>query len=131
MFSFHRYDIKLYLTVAIYLWNNLKVVYTTTTVIVQTELGGLNGYTLDVKEHNFNGNDVSKLDMFLGVPYAEPPVGKLRFARPVPKAPWKPNIRDALAFGPSCQQPSWFLQKYYELYIFMFCVNSCLVYFYV
>ncbi len=41
---------------------------------------------------------------FLGIPYAEPPVGKLRWRAPVPKKPWK-GIRDATSFGWSCPQP--------------------------
>jgi para-nitrobenzyl esterase len=41
---------------------------------------------------------------FLGIPYAEPPVGKLRWQPPVPKKPWK-GTRDALSFGASCAQP--------------------------
>ena len=28
---------------------------------------------------------------FLNIPYAEAPVGKLRFAKPEPKKPWKGN----------------------------------------
>lgn len=43
-------------------------------------------------------------DAFLGLPYAEPPVGPLRFAAPVPAAPWE-GVRDATAFGPSAPQP--------------------------
>jgi para-nitrobenzyl esterase len=41
---------------------------------------------------------------FLGIPYAEPPVGPLRWRAPVPKKPWT-GIRDANAFGSSCAQP--------------------------
>ncbi len=41
---------------------------------------------------------------FLGVRYAEPPVGKLRWRAPVPKKPWK-GIRDASSFRWSCPQP--------------------------
>ncbi len=41
---------------------------------------------------------------FLGIPYAEPPVGKLRWRAPVPKKRWK-GIRDATSFGWSCPQP--------------------------
>jgi para-nitrobenzyl esterase len=40
---------------------------------------------------------------FLGVPYAKPPLGNLRFAPPQPPDPWT-TTRDASAFGPSCPQ---------------------------
>ncbi|XP_012939630.1 neuroligin-2 [Aplysia californica] len=43
------------------------------------------------------------LDIFLGIPYAKPPVGQLRFARPQFPAPWK-DTRDALKFGAQCAQ---------------------------
>ncbi len=41
---------------------------------------------------------------FLGIPYAEPPVGPLRWRAPVPKKSWT-GVRDAIAFGSSCAQP--------------------------
>jgi len=40
---------------------------------------------------------------FLGVRYASPPVGALRFRAPEPPAPWS-GVRDALAFGPCAPQ---------------------------
>ncbi|WP_022889564.1 carboxylesterase/lipase family protein [Agromyces italicus] len=40
---------------------------------------------------------------FLGIPFAEAPVGELRFAAPVPKAPWA-GVRDALEFAPTAQR---------------------------
>jgi para-nitrobenzyl esterase len=42
---------------------------------------------------------------FLGLPYAEPPVGSLRFAPPVPVRAWRGQPLDASAFGPACPQP--------------------------
>lgn len=42
---------------------------------------------------------------FLGIPYAQPPVGDLRWRPPVPAKDWS-GIRDATAFGPHCMQPT-------------------------
>lgn len=43
------------------------------------------------------------LSAFLGIPYAEPPVGDLRFAPPRPVASWT-HVRPAYRFGPTCPQ---------------------------
>jgi para-nitrobenzyl esterase len=40
---------------------------------------------------------------FLGIPFAEPPVGDLRWMPPKAKASWK-DVRQAKAFGPACAQ---------------------------
>ena len=40
---------------------------------------------------------------FLGIPFAEAPVGELRFAAPVPRAPWE-GVFDAAAFGATAQR---------------------------
>ena len=40
---------------------------------------------------------------FLGIPFAAPPVGSLRFLAPAPVSPW-PGVRDALAYGPTPQR---------------------------
>jgi len=41
---------------------------------------------------------------FLGIPYAQPPVGELRWHAPLPARPWS-GTRDAQAFGAPCAQP--------------------------
>jgi para-nitrobenzyl esterase len=40
---------------------------------------------------------------FLGIPYAQPPLGALRFMPPVPAAPWS-GVASATAFGQTCVQ---------------------------
>jgi|tagenome__1003787_1003787.scaffolds.fasta_scaffold20971869_2 para-nitrobenzyl esterase len=51
------------------------------------------------------GKAVAATDEFLGIPYAAPPVGALRWQPPRPAAPW-PGVRAATSFAPHCPQPS-------------------------
>ena len=48
----------------------------TVCVDVNTTVGVVRGLTINVLN--------TSVDQFLGIPYAEPPVGGLRFAKPVP-----------------------------------------------
>jgi len=41
---------------------------------------------------------------FLGIPFAQPPVGDLRWRQPLPAKPW-PGILDAKAYASPCAQP--------------------------
>src|SRR3984957_11325809 len=50
------------------------------------------------------GTMAGRTDAFLGIPYAAPPVGPLRWRPPQPAAPWT-GIRAATAFAPHCPQP--------------------------
>jgi para-nitrobenzyl esterase len=45
------------------------------------------------------GSLESGMAVFRGIPYAEPPVGRLRFAAPRPTARWD-GVRSALSYGP-------------------------------
>jgi para-nitrobenzyl esterase len=51
------------------------------------------------------GKQVGSTDEYLGIPYAAPPVGALRWAPPQPPAHW-PRTRLATAFAPHCPQPA-------------------------
>jgi para-nitrobenzyl esterase len=58
---------------------------------VMTDKGELQGTFLD-----------GGVSAFLGIPYAAPPVGLLRFRPPAEALPWFPEVRSATAFGPVC-----------------------------
>lgn len=49
------------------------------------------------------GKQKSGVRMFKGVPYAQPPVGDLRWKPPQPAKNWS-GVRDATKFGPRCMQ---------------------------
>ena len=51
------------------------------------------------------GKVVAATGEFLGIPYAAPPVGALRWQPPRPPAPW-PGVRQATSYAPHCPQPS-------------------------
>ena len=50
------------------------------------------------------GSTAGSTREFLGIPYAAPPVGSLRWRPPQPAAPW-PGVRAATSFAPHCPQP--------------------------
>ncbi|KAF7396583.1 hypothetical protein HZH66_007445 [Vespula vulgaris] len=58
-----------------------------------------------------------KVIQYLGIPYAQAPIGQLRFSIPVtdPLPSWK-GIRNASQYGPSCQQVSNRLKLHEKLY---------------
>ncbi|CAG2121117.1 unnamed protein product, partial [Medioppia subpectinata] len=64
---------------------------------IKTTSGVVRGQTIDVL-------GVS-IDQFLSIPYAEPPVGKLRFAKPEPIKTPKPGIIDATKPKNTCVMP--------------------------
>eukprot|EP01120_Amphizonella_sp_Union-15-10_P001841 TRINITY_DN11986_c0_g1_i1.p1 TRINITY_DN11986_c0_g1~~TRINITY_DN11986_c0_g1_i1.p1 ORF type:complete len:525 (-),score=65.73 TRINITY_DN11986_c0_g1_i1:51-1625(-) len=43
--------------------------------------------------------------VFLGIPFAAPPVGPLRWKEPIPPTPWTGTL-STQAYGPSCTQPN-------------------------
>ncbi|RUS82302.1 hypothetical protein EGW08_009934 [Elysia chlorotica] len=66
-------------------------------VTVSTKYGDVRGLTYRVTHEE-------SIEVFLGVPFAKPPVGELRFSRPQPVSPWKPEVKDATRYGNMCVQ---------------------------
>ena len=84
--------VLLYMSTCIYLGNCVS-----DEIKVTSRAGTFNGYLETVDKDN-------KLIVakFLGIPYAEPPIGERRFAKPVSKAPLD-TAYDALYFSPACK----------------------------
>ena len=66
--------------------------------VVNTRKGSLRGLY-----QAFEDKTIPAVELFLGVPYASPPVGSLRFMPPVTVSPWR-GIRQADRYGPVCPQ---------------------------
>ncbi|MBD8022026.1 carboxylesterase/lipase family protein [Microbacterium gallinarum] len=58
---------------------------------------------LSISSGRLRGVRQNGIDRFLGIPYAAPPAGRLRFREPAPPAAWE-GERDASAFGPTAPQ---------------------------
>ena len=69
--------------------------------IVNTLLGPVKGFKTTNKITQKN------LFEFRGIPYGKPPVGPLRFQKPVAVDTW-PNVLDATEFGAGCPQSEMF-----------------------
>jgi para-nitrobenzyl esterase len=61
--------------------------------------------TVDAPAGKVAGVARGDLDVFKGVPYAMPPVGKLRWTAPEPLPRWQ-GVRQATQFGPGCIVPT-------------------------
>ena len=59
--------------------------------------------TATIESGKLRGVFETGLRIFRGIPFAAPPVGKLRWREPQPVASW-PGVRNATEFGPRCMQ---------------------------
>ncbi|XP_035225683.1 acetylcholinesterase-like, partial [Stegodyphus dumicola] len=67
--------------------------------VVKTKNGLVRGTTVEFQK--------AKVQAFLGVPFAEPPLGQLRFRKPRPAKEWS-GVRDATKMPPACIQFSFY-----------------------
>jgi para-nitrobenzyl esterase len=58
-----------------------------------------------IADGQIRGKVAGRADEYLGIPYAAPPVGPLRWRAPQPPARWD-GIRPATRFAPHCPQPA-------------------------
>jgi len=65
--------------------------------------GASSGQQISIASGVVEGKQAGSLRVFLGIPYAAPPIGDLRWKPPVPPAKWA-GVRKAIEFGPHCMQ---------------------------
>lgn len=63
------------------------------------------GTLVRLKDGELQGTVEGRARRFLGIPFAAPPVGALRWQPPAPVEPWQ-GVKQAAAFGPACAQIS-------------------------
>ncbi|GIY83410.1 acetylcholinesterase-1 [Caerostris darwini] len=91
------------LQILAFLWHVIGIVVADR--VVMTNNGPVQGVTV-------SSEDAMDIEAFLGIPYAEPPIGRLRFLKPIPKTPWM-GVFDASTLPPTCIQNVTF-HYYYE-----------------
>lgn len=64
------------------------------------------GTLIRIADGQLQGSAEGGARKFLGIPYAKPPVGDLRWKAPEAAEAWD-GVRDANQFGSACAQPSW------------------------
>lgn len=57
-----------------------------------------------IAQGELKGQTKEEITSFLGIPFAKPPVGELRWRPPQPANKWE-GVREANKFGPNCMQP--------------------------
>src|SRR6201992_2895929 len=75
-----------------------------TTVAVQAPPACTAGTTAQTKDGPVCGLTASSITSYLDIPFAAPPVGKLRWQPPQPHAPWTATLQATTA-APECPSP--------------------------
>jgi carboxylesterase type B len=83
---------------------------------------GLVVQTTSGEVHGFINASTPLVRQFLGVPYAEPPIGNLRFAPPQSKV--NKGVINATAFAPSCMQQFGNSSTIYTAQVPQFLING-------
>ncbi|XP_071941153.1 cholinesterase-like [Antedon mediterranea] len=79
------------------------ILTTVTSKTVTTNSGRITGTSIIFEENTYI-NKSESIDVYRGVPFAEPPVGELRFKRPVERHPWSPEVWNATYNRDVCEQ---------------------------
>ncbi len=82
-----------------------QILFAITEPLVRVEQGLILGKTVHFENDYLDVQE--DVDVFLGIPFAEPPVGDLRFEAPLPKEPWaEDDVYNATYIRDFCVQAS-------------------------
>ena len=73
------------------------------TVIASSSEAEEDSVVVRIDTGDVGGVAANGVEAFLGIPYAAPPVGELRWRAPQPVTPWS-GVRRAAAYGNDCSQ---------------------------
>src|SRR5215470_12151311 len=91
------------LPLSVLLWAAPGQGHTAVAAVTRAAPAGGNALVVPTDKGKIQGRSAEGIDQFLGVPYAAPPVGALRWAAPQPVTPWH-GIRSAQSYGNRCPQ---------------------------
>lgn len=72
-------------------------------LFAQPVLASAHNPRVETKQGAIQGANASGVETFLGIPYAQPPIGKLRWRDPVPMPAWS-GVRQTVRAAPACYQ---------------------------
>lgn len=87
-----------------YVVRTARHVLSATAVLCVANAPAWAGPEIAVEQGMLEGRQDGLVTAFLGIPFAAPPVGKLRWRAPQPAPSWT-GVRSAKEFGASCMQP--------------------------
>jgi len=83
---------------------SIRIAAWTLTAMLALPAGADSPPLVDAPAGKVQGATINGVRVFKGIPYAQPPVGALRWKPPLPASKWK-GARDATRFGSVCIQP--------------------------
>ena len=84
-------------------------------ITARTEYGDIRGTVMPAPPIPVSA--ATKVNAFLGILFAAPPVGELRFQPPKPARAWKPSIYDATYFRRVCTQKREIFEEPFKIVI--------------